>query len=469
MSSVTFTRESDGQSFTFTTHPPYELHPDTLLPSAQTLDVSSIEYMGRAGGRTLASRFQKATVKIAYNVREWYADSRSIMELISAASAFFNPMQSDLTANLFTMTVTTDDRNGSQYLMRHGAITMPFSAPLQRGRGISLANEMDFVFDDPLRYWVSGDGVVSGRITPAAAAGVEIGQEWVDGVQQFTGGLSMFVYPASGAAGTPQTINVVSSTPVNVSIKIFGRITNPVVVNDTDGSRWEWPGTIPVGNAMSVDDLGVTTAWDGRVRYNAVGQLTAQPGLNTFELSGVNLGSKTAQWTGTPNASPSRLLDGGGNVIATNSHTDPNATKQYGLWNCTASSVDGKWKYTSSSNSSSAVSGIFSTSLPVGTIIYYKLSADTTTRITLENASLLKQNDSGECWWTISATGNHAIFLVFNQPGVSGIGQSTTLERFGQYAPSDYAAMQEAGVTWFDGDSVFSTDVYAEVTVRGAF
>ena len=40
---IVFTR--DGESFTFGLTPPYQLHPDTLLPSAQALDSSGIEYL----------------------------------------------------------------------------------------------------------------------------------------------------------------------------------------------------------------------------------------------------------------------------------------------------------------------------------------------------------------------------------------------------------------------------------------
>jgi hypothetical protein len=175
------------------------------------------------------------------------------------------------------------------------------------------------------------------------------------------------------------------------------------------------------------------SAVQGGLRYSTVHQLVSA-------------------WLGTADASASTLSKDG-SVIATNSFTDPNATIKYDILNGTASSVDGKWKYTSSAADVSAVYSIFPPSLPVGTVIYYKLSADTTIRTTLQNASLLGQNEDGERWWSIDAMGDHAIFFVGSDSGGSGIGQSITLERVGEYTPSDYAAMQELGIGWFSGDS----------------
>jgi hypothetical protein len=172
-----------------------------------------------------------------------------------------------------------------------------------------------------------------------------------------------------------------------------------------------------------------------------------------YRMSGVEKqNSLSSSWAGKADSSASALSENGA-VIATNSFTAPNATIRYDMLNCTALSVDGKWKYTSNAADISAVYSIIPSSLPVGTVIYYKLSADTTIRTTLQNASLLRRNDDGERWWTIDSEGDHAVFIVGNDSGGSGIGQSITLERFGQYTPSDYAAMQSLGIGWFSGDT----------------
>lgn len=188
-----------------------------------------------------------------------------------------------------------------------------------------------------------------------------------------------------------------------------------------------------------------------RVSKNAS---TISINTSSSSIGGLSFGVPAYElaWTGTPNASASTLSQDGA-VISTNSFAAPNATTRYDMLNCTASSVGGHWKYTSSSADVSSVYSIFSPSLPVGTIIYYKLSADTTIRTTLQNATLLKQNSSGERWWSVSVVGDHAIFFVGNGSGGSGVGQSITLERFAQYTPQDYSVLQSLGVTWFSGDS----------------
>ena len=158
------------------------------------------------------------------------------------------------------------------------------------------------------------------------------------------------------------------------------------------------------------------------------------------------------RWTGTANASASTLSQDD-QVVATNSHTDPNALLRKTLLGCTATQVGSHWRYTSTDAKGSGISGSISSATPVGTVVYYKISADDKIQTTLERATLLKQNSDGERWWSISTVGYHAIYFVGYGTGGSGVGQSITLERFAQYTPQDYAALQARGVTWFDGKS----------------
>ena len=174
-------------------------------------------------------------------------------------------------------------------------------------------------------------------------------------------------------------------------------------------------------------------------------------------------------WTGTANASTSTLSQDG-RVVATNSHKDPNALRQKSMLKCTATQVGSHWRYTSTDANESGITNFISSDIPVGTVVYYKLSADDDIRTVLERATLLKQNSDGERWWSISTVGYHAIYFVGSGTGGSGVGQSITLERFAQYTPQDYAALQARGVTWFDGDSVFNlVTAKASVEIRGAF
>lgn len=286
LSKITFTRDDTGESLSFTNRPPYMLTPATKLPAPATLSVSGFESMGTQGGITLASRVERQAVKIGYNVLESYDNEDGIVQIIAQASRFFIPMKSDLEAVRYTMTVYTDDKIHDSYLMRQGSISVPFSAPLLRGQGISVDNEMDFIFDDPYKYWVDGAGVVSGDIYAALPAGIMLGEVWDDGLQMYKDGLSQWTYPDSGTAGTPQTIDVVSSVQVGAEAILRGAITNPRLTNLTDGSYWEWNGSIPDGKTITLSPAGEARDWTGNVVYNSVGQLTAMPGKNTFSLSG---------------------------------------------------------------------------------------------------------------------------------------------------------------------------------------
>lgn len=286
LSTVTFRREDTGAEFTFGQHPPYMLHPNTKLPAPGTLAVSGTEFMGSDGGMTLASRLDRQAAKIVYNVLEDYTHQKGMMALLADASSFFQAHTADLSVVRYTMIVQTTDADHASYMMQHGAITVPFSAPLVRGQGLSVANEMDFIFDDPLRYWVGGDGVVSDSIQPALPPGTLIGERWNDGRQVWINGLSQWDYPREGTAGTPQTVNVVSSVPVGVEIAIYGAVSNVRITNLTNGSYWQWDQTIPAGKTVRVSSDGTARDWTGTIIYTALGALTADPGRNTFKMDG---------------------------------------------------------------------------------------------------------------------------------------------------------------------------------------
>ena len=140
------------------------------------------------------------------------------------------------------------------------------------------------------------------------------------------------------------------------------------------------------------------------------GQILNKPIYKGATLNAIHVWLQN-HWTGTPDASTSTLSQDG-SVVATNSHKDPNALVKMGLLNCTATQVGRNWRYTSTDANVSAVWGMFSSALPVGTVIYYKISADDGIQTTLQNTKLLKQNSSGERWWSVDRVGDHAIFFV---------------------------------------------------------
>lgn len=289
LSTVTFKREDTGKVFTFGPHPPYQLHPNTKLPAPGILSVSGVEYLGSDGGQTLASRLQRQPVKIVYNVLESYKHDKGMVRLLADASAFFQSHDADLSVIKYTMIVQTCDADHASYMMQHGTLSTPFSAPLIRGIGLSVANEMDFIFDDPYKYWTDGVGVVSDDIYAALPAGTVLGEEWHDGLQVWNAGLSQWEYPHEGTAGTPQTINVTSSVTVGVEIAIYGGISHVRIDNDTNGSYWQWDQEIPKGRTVRITSDGTARDWNGDIIYTSLGRLTASPGDNTFSLAGQDI------------------------------------------------------------------------------------------------------------------------------------------------------------------------------------
>lgn len=483
---IVFTR--GDQSFTFGLTPPYQLHPDTLLPSAQALDSSGIEYMGRNGGMGLAARVQRQTVDITFNVVA--RDPKvSYTQLLSDANMFFRPMNSDLSVTRFDMTVTMCD--GVQWMMRRGHVSVPFSAPATRLLGIGVQGKLGLIFDDPNRYWVSGAGVVSGDITPSGDPSTLVGEQWQGGLQMFMGGKSQWFMPSAGAAGIPQSVTISSAYPVPVSFKIYGQITHPKLVNITNGDTWSWPGTLKSGEVLSVDEDGVMLDQHGIRRFNASGGLKAEPGVNTFALYGENVSHPVSTaWTGTPNASTSTLPQDGA-VMATNLFTNPVPL---------ASALSTKGVVATDTSNGVSIVATNDMQDSYATISTIPVNANTTYHIAAE----LMQLD-GPTWpngplfaveWTatnaLAAThvaigGRKQAILQTDfttKPTATHIDirlyapldktQQTVWRHIGLYAASDWAAMQALGVDWFSGDTVSPevaprVDAYANVMIRGAF
>ena len=286
LSTITFKREDTGETFKFGPHPPYMLHPNTKLPTPGALSVSGVENFGADGGMTLASRLQRQPVKIVYNVMEDYKHERGMLDLITQASAFFQVHNlDDLSVIRYSMIVQTSDSKDEAYMMEHGAITVPFSAPLVRGYGLSVASEMDFIFDDPTRYWVSGAGLVSATIMPYLPPTL-IGERWTNGFQTWIRG-SQWDSPTGGDGDKPATLNVVTAVPVGMEIDIYGFLNNPRITNLTNGSYWQYTASIAEGGSIHVSSDGTARDSDGTITYKTLGTLTAQPGVNQFVLTSI--------------------------------------------------------------------------------------------------------------------------------------------------------------------------------------
>lgn len=477
--SLTFTRD-DGKTFTFSaTNPPYQLTPDTLLPAGLALDVSGGEYTGRNGGYTLAGRLQRRTAKIVYNVRETYADSRSMVQLLNDASEFFRPMTADLRIVSFDMLVQTDDSNQSAYLMRQGHVTTPFMAPLLRGGHGSYAAEFDLIFDDPLLYWADGSGVVSGDILPAALPGSKIGEVWQEGLQVWSAGLSRWEYPDQGGGGTPQTVHVVSAYQVPVAFTITGQITNPKIVNSRNGSQWSWEGTIPYGCVVTVDVDGVATDWQGNRLLNTMGGLVAAPGDNTFTLTGSDLVlGLQAAWTGTANASASTLSQDGA-VVATNLLKANRPASPATVHTSIAQTADG---FTITTNTTYTGAGdnnnIYTLNTVPGVTYHFHAENDDVLTTTLPDVSIWADGyGSFSNTYLLSPhvidkdiTATNTGLPRFSFKSGMTAGDRVTWRRIGLYTAADWQAMQARGVTWFDGGNAPNVvTAKASAEIRGAF
>ena len=490
---IVFTR--GDQSFTFGLMPPYQLHPDTMLPSAQALDSSGIEYMGRNGGMGLAARVQRQTVEITFNVvaRD---PNVSYTQLLSDASMFFRPMNSDLSVTRFDMTVTM--RDGTQWMMRRGHVSVPFSAPATRLLGFGVQGKLGLIFDDPNRYWVSGAGVVSGRITPSGDPGTLMGERWQGGMQIFAGGQSQWFLPSAGASGVPQSVTISSAYPIPVSFKIYGQITNPKLVNITNGDTWNWPGTLKSGEVLTVDEDGVMLDQHGIRRFNASGGLKAEPGVNTFALYGQNVShSITTAWTGTADASTSTLSQDGA-VVATNLFTSPKPTSNLTISNKTrvVSSTPGTGLLLAQTSSVSTGNGAFA-QIPLSGLtsgVTYHVEADMIPSASVKPPSLngrmmlMVANRSGmtlvsgdntvsagrrACTFTADGVTSYDLVL-FAGDGGGDTSMSVLWSNILIMTDADWAAMQDLGIDWFDGGTMTPeiaplVDSYANVMIRGAF
>ncbi|MCI1831553.1 MAG: phage tail family protein [Bifidobacterium sp.] len=180
----------------------------------------------------------------------------------------------------------------------------------------------------------------------------------------------------------------------------------------------------------------------------------------------------TAQWQGTPNASPSRLLDGSGNIIATNLLPNPGfdgSGTPLSISGVSAQYLDGQLTITPVKNQ------------PYGSFASYELSnlaEGSSIRLRIINSSLNASADV-ECRitsddWKLSTPITHpdssGVILtddfVVPSDGKASIiiensaatGVAASFSHVICSTSADWQAMQAAGVTWFDGD--YTRDAY---------
>lgn len=293
-----FTRQTDGATFVMGGFQyPFVLSPDTDIAQAKSLDLTGYENSGTDGGYSTASRYQRRPQDIEFTIRERWNDGRGLFQLISQAASFFDPHQDDLSTILFNCEVQSCDKTGSSFVMRDGVVSVPLSAPVQRNQSVANAS-IGFIFGDPYIYHTSGEGVATATLIPTMATAEKFGREWAatSGAKWTNGTLKTWLVP-SVVPGAPVTVNVVTETTVPAEIQISGEVTNPVIINLTNNSQFEYIGTIPSGSTLYVATNGTATLNGLPAPGIWAGRLTARSGNNTFVLNATSSMGGQAQLT----------------------------------------------------------------------------------------------------------------------------------------------------------------------------
>jgi len=292
---IIFTRETDNATFQmggFENN--YSISTATKIPQPAVLDATGYEYSGAHGGYQTAARFQRRAFDLVFDVREKPSDPRGIISLLAQGSAFFAPSDTNLNANLFTADFYTNDKENSEFRLRHGGVSAPFSAPFNLREHFANGS-ISFIFGDPLLYYIGNGGSAVGGIvnftlfptgaTPTIKRGREwtaTGAVWNSGTN---GGSTAWDFPHGGGGGNTTTVNFTTELPTRAQISIMGQITNPEIINSTNGSSFSYVGTIADSQILTVDTNGTVLLNNTPAPGTWSGALMAQDGLNSFVLN----------------------------------------------------------------------------------------------------------------------------------------------------------------------------------------
>ena len=287
---IIFTREKDGATFEFGDFQNnFVIDKKTKIPQPADIDATGYEFSGAHGGYNTAGRYQRRAFDLFFVIREKTGDPRGIISLIASGRAFFAVADDDLSANLFTADFYTDDKQSASFRIRHGAITVPFSAPFA-DREKFANGSMSLVFGDPFTYFLGSDGSAVGGIVdfslfPTGATPTLIrGRKWTTSGAVWTPKGTVWQAPSGGGGGNQTTVLLVTENTVHASFDILGTITNPVIVNTTDGSQFSYIGTVADGQTLTVSTDGIVLLGGLPAPGTWSGILTARNGLNSFVL-----------------------------------------------------------------------------------------------------------------------------------------------------------------------------------------
>lgn len=299
---IIFTRESDGQTFEFGDFDHnFVINPSTKIPSAPTVDATGYEYSGSHGGYAVAARYQRRAFDLDFTIREKPGDDNGIIKLVALARSFFQLSNQNLDAVLYSADFFTNDKNQAQFQMQHGAISAPLGATFD-GREHYATGGISFIFGDPLLYYADGvggalGGIIDFTLFPTGATpNILIGRHWLTTGVTWRAAGTRWDTTDSGVGGNQTTINFTTETPINALITIHGSVTNPTIINATDGSEFFYVGTVADGQVLTVDTLGHVLINGAAPTGTWSGILTAQNGLNSFVLqSGASNASARAE------------------------------------------------------------------------------------------------------------------------------------------------------------------------------
>lgn len=286
---IVVVRERDLETFELSAFPVggYVLDPSSDIPGSTALDVTGYEYSGRDGGYNTSSRLQRRAYSLSLKVREDYTTTLGLFELIFQAQRFFDPHNDDLTSNLYTLEFYTNDRTQSSFMLRHGTISVPFGAKTLVGEHIADA-QISFIFGDPYLYPI-GDSGLSVQLYAGGQDDTISGRMWdATNGATWSGTLGkLWLTSGTGGNGDPLTIDVSTVATVPVSIVTSGQLINPTITNLTNGSSFQYNGTLEATDVLTVDTTGLALLNGYPPAYTYSGTLTAQDGNNTFVMSAV--------------------------------------------------------------------------------------------------------------------------------------------------------------------------------------
>mgnify|MGYP003544672793 CR=1 FL=1 len=281
---LVFIRESDNETFEMSAyaHSAYMLDSSADIPGGGNLDVTGFEYSGRDGGYSTSSRMQRRPFTAPFMIREDHTTIKGLFELIREAQGFFYTHDDSLTSNFFTIEFYSNDRVNSSFMLRHGTISVPFSAKAEVSESRARA-QVSFIFGDPYYYPV-GDSGTTIQLFAGGQSLTDGGRRWTTANGATWTTSNGKTWEDAGGSGDPIAVDIVSIATVPVSIETNGVLVAPEILNLTNNTSFKYNGTLGALDVLTVDVAGNVLVNGVAPPFTYSGNLTAVNGTNTFAL-----------------------------------------------------------------------------------------------------------------------------------------------------------------------------------------